>query len=388
MKIDQMEPCNFSVAMMPIVKTLALLGERHWWLSLLLWITLVGPAQAAVELRVAIKKNVQQLQLGTSTSALVKDAAGRKLGEITAMNSFAAQATKQGVSLGQWQSDQLIVEPKQNGYIWIGDRWYRGSTRILRGTQGITAINLVDLEEYLYSVVGSEVYPTWPLEALKAQAVAARSYALYQRFNSKNRLYDLETTTNTQVYKGLESEFVSTHQAVNTTAGQIMTYNGQVILAVFHSSSGGHTENVEDIWTSPLPYLRGVADFDHSAPVFEWTKSFSGKELSNRIGGIGNIKAMIPERVTPQGRVVVMKVVGDRAMKKLSGAELRKALDLRSTLFRVAENNGRFQIQGRGFGHGLGLSQWGAYFLAQQGINYQQILHHYYPSAKLSAYSR
>ena len=374
--------------MVSTLKSLMLLGGRHWWLSFFLWMVLIAPVQAAVQLRIAIKKNISQLQVGSSTKALVRDAAGRKLGEISGMNAFSAKPSRGGISLSQWRSGQLVIEPTEDGYVWIGDRWYRGRTRLVRQGKGITAVNQVDLEDYLYSVVGAEAIPSWPQEALKAQAVAARSYALYKRSKSSNQLYDLDTTTKTQVYKGLGSEYLSTHQAVKATKGQVMTYNDRVILAVFHSSSGGHTENVEDVWSSPLPYLRGVVDYDYVAPVFQWSKIFSARELGSRIGGVGKVRAMLPEQTTPHGRIVTMKVVGDRGTKRVSGAQLRKALGLRSTLFRASSADGGFQVYGRGFGHGIGLSQWGAYSLAQQGINYQQILSHYYRNAILAQIDR
>lgn len=355
-----------------------------WWLSLLIWLIFIAPAQAAVELRVAIKKNLDQVKVGSSTPAIVRDSAGRKLGELTALDAFSVSSSSRGVALGNWGSDRLYIEPTDDGLVWIGDRWYRGRTELLRNGQGVTAVNRIDLEEYLYSVVGAEAIPSWPQEALKAQAVAARTYALYQRAKSTNHFYDLDTTTGTQVYKGLDSEYVSTHEAVKATVGQIMTYNGQAILAAFHSSSGGHTENVEDIWSSPLPYLRGVVDYDQLSPVFQWTKTFSSVELSSRIGGVGNIRTMVPERTTPLGRILSMKIVGDRGTKTLTGAQLRQVLDLRSTLFTVAGENGTFQIYGRGFGHGIGLSQWGTYHLADRGIDYRRILIHYYQNARLN----
>lgn len=235
--------------------------------------------------------------------------------------------------------------------------------------------------------------PSWPQEALKAQAVAARSYALYQRQSSANSVYDVGDTQAWQVYNGLEKETSTTQAAVNATTGQVLTYSGRIIEAVFHSSSGGHTENVEDVWTQPLPYLRGVQDFDQGTPVYQWTKTFTGSELSSRITGVGNIVEMEPLKKTPQGRVVSMKVTGDAGTRTISGGALRDALGLRSTLFTAIavpgagnkSNEGRtFQITGRGFGHGLGLSQWGAYNLAQRGMNYQQIVLHYYKGTSLA----
>jgi stage II sporulation protein D len=242
----------------------------------------------------------------------------------------------------------------------------------------------VDLEKYLYSVVGAEAYPTWPLEALKSQAVVARTYALYKSGTASNRFYDLDTTTKTQVYKGLETEHLSTFEAVNATIAKVLTYQGKVILAAFHSSSGGHTENVEDVWNSSLPYLRGVVDYDQQAPVFAWSKSFSAGQLGSLLGGVGSVRLLVPERTTPHGRIITLKVVGNRGSRLISDDQLRQALDIKSTLFTVSSDNGRFQIDGRGYGHGIGLSQWGSYYLAEQGVLYDQILTHYYKNAQLT----
>ncbi len=374
---------NSSASMTSFLKSVFLTRKLNWWLSIFFWLILILPAQA-VELKVAIKKNVAQLKVGSSTSAIVRNGAGQKIGELKPMAALEVQPQGNGMALEQLGSGEIIVEPTDNGYVWIGDRWYRGRTRLVRQGQGITAINYVDIEQYLYSVVGAEAVASWPIEALKAQAVAARSYALYKRSTASNSLYDVDTTIGTQVYKGLDSEYLTTHEAVNGTNGQIMTYGGRVILAAFHSSSGGHTENVEDIWTNPLPYLRGVVDYDQQSPVFQWTKLFSPEEISTRLGTVGRIKTMIPEKTTPHGRVVTMRVIGDRGTTTVTGKKLRKVLDLRSTLFRVKTNGNNIQVYGRGFGHGLGLSQWGAYSLAKQGVRYQQILGHYYQKAILS----
>ena len=372
---------NFS-----ILKHLTIKHRYSWFFSLLIWIVLVLPAQA-LELRVAIQKNANNVKIGSSTTAVVKDSTGREIGELTPMAALSAQPENGKIVLDKLQGSEIVVEPTNDGYVWIGDRWYRGKTRLVLNGNNITAINHVDLEQYLYSVVGAEAVSTWPIEALKAQAVAARSYALYKRKTGANQLYDVDTTISTQVYKGLNTEYVTTHEAVNTTAGQIMTHNDSVILAAFHASSGGHTENVEDIWTSALPYLRGVVDYDHESPVFEWNKDFPVSQFSSLLGiGVGNIKQIIPEKVTPRGRIVTMKLVGDRGTIEVTGAQVRKVLELRSTLFRIQANGNSIKVHGRGFGHGLGLSQWGAYHLAKQGVDYHQILAHYYQNARLSQF--
>lgn len=375
---------RFPFVVVKMFKLMIRSGGRHWWLSFLLWMILVSPAQALTELRVAIEDGVSRVKVGSSTKAIVRDSAGQSVGELAAMNGFDAQSGGSQVRLGNWRSGTLWIEPTENGLVWIGDRWYRGRTRLVAKGGRLTAVNHVDFEQYLYSVIGSEMSPSWPQEALKAQAVAARTYALYKRAESGNSVYDVGDTVKWQVYKGLESEAESTHTAVNTTAGQILTYGGDVILSVFHSSSGGHTENVEDIWSQPLAYLRGVPDYDRGAPVFQWTQTFSGSELGRRIGGVGRVTSMTPERTTPHGRVVTMRVQGTGGSKRVSGNDMRKALGLKSTLFTVSNMGGSFQVSGRGYGHGLGLSQWGAHNLAQQGVNYQQILSHYYQQAMIS----
>ena len=170
-----------------------------------------------------------------------------------------------------------------------------------------------------------------------------------------------------------------------------MTHNNRIIEAVFHSSSGGHTENVEDVWSSTIPYLRGVVDFDQEAPVYRWSKQVSASDLKKTVSGVGNIFALTPVETTPRGRIVKMQVTGDKGSQVIEGSALRSSLGLRSTLFDIAPGEGgsttapsTFSIYGGGFGHGVGMSQWGAYGMANQGYGYQQILGHFYQSASLA----
>ncbi|MBE9044633.1 SpoIID/LytB domain-containing protein [Pleurocapsales cyanobacterium LEGE 10410] len=377
MAFPNLKSINFIVTKLPKRK-------RYWLVSWVIWMAIALPAKA-IELRVAIEKEVSSLKVGSSTTAIVRDGTGQEIGELTPLSSLAAKPKGQGITINnRVKAKELIIEPQGDGYVWIGDRWYRGRTRLIRQGNRLTAINHVDLEHYLYSVVGAEAVSTWPLEALKAQAVAARSYALYKRNTAANSIYDVDSTVSTQVYKGLDSEYTTTHEAVDGTLGQIMTYNNQVILAAFHSSSGGYTENVEDIWSSPLPYLRSVVDYDHESPVFEWQQIVPVSRIRNLVAGVGRIRGLRPEQMTPRGRVITMRVTGDRGTATVSGKQLRQALDLRSTLFRVSTDGKNLRVKGRGFGHGLGLSQWGAYYLAKQGVDYHKILAHYYQSADLS----
>jgi stage II sporulation protein D len=378
-------------------------SKRGWWISALIWLMALPATgwanplpKGALELRVAIEENVGQVNVGSSTKALVRDSAGKPLGEIAAMNAFVAQSEGGKVQLDRWRSAQVWIEPVDGGYVYIGDRWYRGRALVVPTSSGLTAVNYVDLEQYLYSVLGAEMGGSFPQEALKAQAVAARSYALFQRQKSGNGVFDVGDTQAWQVYRGIQDESIGTQTAVNATAGQVLTYNNQIIEAVFHSSAGGCTENVEDVWMQPLPYLRSVKEgFAENSPVAQWTKTYSRSELSKLVTGVGTIVTMQPAKTTQCGRVVSMLVEGDAGRRTISGDTLRSALGLRSTLFEVVPQYGgsskgkssaitAFQVNGRGFGHGLGLSQYGARSLAQLGYNYQQIVLFYYKDTKLA----
>lgn len=371
------------------------------WLTLFAILLVAAPAQAALELRIAIRENTEQIQVGASTTATIKDPSGKPLGRLRAQMGNAARVNGQGqVNFGNWQGQQLWVEPEEDGLVWIGDRWYRGRVLLTPTAQGITAVNYVDLEEYLYSVVPSEMPASWHPEALKAQAVAARSYALYRRARMSNPIYDLGNTTAFQVYKGAAMETDSARSAVESTAGQVLTYNGDIIEAVFHSSSGGHTENVEDVWSKPIPYLRGVPDFDQNSPKYSWTESFSAAQLRSKlaskvsdIAAVGNIISLVPAQSSPHGRIRTLKLVGDKGERLVRGNDVRTALGLQSTRFEVLpQGSGQakgsqpsgFVLRGYGFGHGIGMSQYGAKGMADRGQSYQSILSHYYQNTLLS----
>ncbi|MEH1873570.1 MAG: SpoIID/LytB domain-containing protein [Nostoc sp.] len=359
----------------------------HWWLSALLWMSLATPSAASVILRIAIERGVNQVTVGSSTTALVKDSTGHTLGELPAMSSFYASSVPGGVALDKWQSGLFWIEPTGKGFVYIGQRWYRGRILVVPTEKGLTAVNWVDDQEYLYSVVGGEMDTEWPAEALKAQAVAARTFALYEREKQRNNpVYDLgDSPDHWQNYKGVINETRSTYAAVDATDKQVLTYKDSVILSVFHDCSGGHTENVEDVWGSHEPYLRAVEDYDQNVSECKWVKTFSPTEISARISGVGNVKDMIAESYSPFGSVKVLKIVGDKATKVLQGEEVRTALKIKSTHFNLTKAaDGSFVLQGLGYGHALGMSQWGAYNLAKRGVNYLQILGHYYQGVALS----
>ena len=359
------------------------LGKQTGWWSLLVWLLTLCPAQAQ-QLRVAVAQKVDRVRIATSTLAIVSDENGQKLGDIQPETGLVATATQDEIAVSDIHVRQLWVRPQLGGYVWIGDdtasppsgRWYRGAIQVVSTRKKLLAINHVDLEQYLYSVLGAEMSATFPVEALKAQAVAARTYALYRSQSTRQKLFDVDSTQTSQAYHGIASEADATQSAVNATSGQIVTYDGKPILAAFHAASGGHTENVEDIWSGRVPYLRGVPDYDLGSPGYEWSQAFTLAQLAQSLK-IPHLKTIAPDRTTQFGSIVSLKVGGDTT-QILTGTQVRTALKLRSLRFTIASTPTGFVFKGRGYGHGLGMSQWGAYNLAQQGMKYPNILTHYY----------
>jgi stage II sporulation protein D len=195
---------------------------------------------------------------------------------------------------------------------------------------GVTAVNRVELENYIRGVVPNESPASWPIEALKAQAVAARSYALGT--NSGNPVFDQYDTTASQVYGGYSSEQAKTNRAVAQTRGEVLRYNGKVIVAYFHSTSGGHTENNENIFTgsTPLPYIRGVPDpWDKTSPYHHWRVGYSARRLGSALG-VGRLRSV---NVTKRGvspRIVWAKFRGSNGSARLHGWNgIRARLGLR-----------------------------------------------------------
>jgi stage II sporulation protein D len=353
---------------------------------------------SAQEIRVGLSQGVSEVMVGSSSPTSVLDGNGRALGQIPALQGFTATAASGGVSVAGKKAWQITLKPKENGFIYAGGRWYRGEVNLIRERSGMTVVNRLNIEDYLASVIGKEMYNTWPQEALKAQAVASRSYAVFKLQRPKYKLFDVLDTVTSQVYVGLEGEANSTQEAVKATAGQVLMYQGKVIEAVFHSSSGGHTENSENVWQSAVPYLRGVADFDQPSPSFQWTLNLTAAQLRQRIPGVGDILSMTPAKSSSTGRIQILKVKGTKGDRLIKGTEARKALGLKSTLFTAKPEFGlvaagkpspskptSFLMSGRGHGHGLGMSQWGAYSLATQSKSYKEILMHYFQGTSLKS---
>ncbi len=230
------------------------------------------------------------------------------------------------------RTSQLRIRSNDPRGIWLGKRRYRGELRLDVVGEEIQVINYLDLEKYLASVVGSEMPKSWPMAALQAQAVAARTYVL-QKLGTF-RPYDIQSNQANQVYLGIESETKSTKKAVRKTRSLVLTHKGRLINAVFHSSSGGLTESSGAVWKNQLPYLVGVPDHDQHSPRHQWDIRFTKRELLKAFRETGGLEKIKLITTSPSGRVLKAKVYGPRGVIEISGKELRKRMNLKSTLVR------------------------------------------------------
>ncbi len=271
---------------------------------------------------------------------------------------------------------------------------YRGDMKAIASSNGVTLVNEVSMEDYLKGVVPCEIVPSWKSDAIKAQAVAARTYAMFHKNGYRSAGYDMTDDTRSQVYRGASAETESTNRAVTETAGEVITYGGKAIDAVFHSSGGGYTENCENVWGTTVPYLKGVQEEKYAE---QWTKTATLTSFANvaAVGKLKNIKltklhigeAHKSKDRGVSGRVKTVTVVGSQGTKTLSGDKIQSAFDLNSTLFDISIKGKNIIFTGYGYGHGLGLSQWGAQAMAEKHGNgkdyYKQILTHYFTGTKV-----
>ncbi len=304
---------------------------------------------------------------------------------------YQFRPSPQGIEAGANRFGPILRLRSSAGWLQAGPRRYRGLIELRRTPEGrLTAVNEVDLEEYLYGVLKMEVDPRWPVETLKAQAVAARTLALQSLGRFAAEGYDLRATTDSQVYAGINAEDPRTTAAVEATRAVVMTHGGRPIFAAYHSDSGGATESSEFVWGTAYPYLRGVPDpYGQDSPAREWLSRIDVPTLEGRLARAGQplpgIMSVIVTAISPSGRALTVRVAGSGAALDVRAGDLRTLLGvafLRSTSFTVRLMSGEevpiVEFAGRGSGHGVGLSQWGARGQGAAGRTYQEILRYYY----------
>lgn len=299
-----------------------------------------------------------------------------------------------GAAVVDGSSVQLPLRLEPAGeFMYIDGRPYRGALVVYEDSGALMVVDELLLESYLAGIINNEISSRWPVESIKAQAVIARTYAIFQREKKKSAVFDIEGSVLGQVYSGAGAEDGAATAAVFQTRGEILEYNGKPALTVYHSNAGGMTEAARDVWQSDFPYLRPVkSPYDKYAPRYRWEFAIEGTALGAKLRSAGfdldEPYSIRPLVTTASGRVKELAVKdghGGRAVMR--GEDLRKALGyshLRSTRFKISKRGTAFVFTGKGSGHGVGLSQWGARGMAEKGYSYDEILEHYYPGTRIN----
>ena len=297
--------------------------------------------------------------------------------------------SKNGISL---KTRKLLIIPDAEGSLWINDLPYRGKAEIIARSPGsLMIVNTLGLEEYLLGVVPKETFPSWPKAALRTQAVAARSFAIYHYHHNSKKDYDVIAPAH-QLYGGMKAETPRTTKAIFDTEGQYLAYDGVPLCTFFYTCCGGKTEEAANIFPDVSSYPHAVhLDYCRGTKHYSWTYSVAlslcaeklkrdGKPLNGPITKVAVIKRF------SSGRVALIRFYSSTGHADCTGEECRRILgynNLKSTLLKIRIRSGRLQFTGRGWGHGVGMCQWGSKGMADKGFSYEEILAQYYPGAVL-----
>jgi stage II sporulation protein D len=363
-------------------------------------------AGAAQSIRVLLAPDVQQLEVHTDQTIWVTDehdeawsyrpvlrikVRGRALilnGKPVVSDQLTLRAGNHDLKLwlnGNGKRTALHASDDKGGL------QISGVIQLVRRGKGLLLVNHVDLEEYVKGVVPAEVNSAWHPEMLKVQAIAARTYALYQHMLSATRDYDVVASTQDQVYRGRHGIDERVIQAVESTRGLVVAYQGAPIYAAFSSTAAGITEDAMNVWSKDLPYLKGVeCPFDLESPFYQWKASVKldtlEKNLRQRGFAVGTISAITPLAYSRAGRVATIRIVHSSGELTLRGEDLRKTVGytvVPSTQFTIDSVGQDVVFSGYGAGHAVGLCQWGAKELAELGYSFSSILRYYYPGTEI-----
>jgi stage II sporulation protein D len=229
------------------------------------------------------------------------------------------------------------------GIIRIGAARYRGALEVVpAGGSGLNVVNALGVDAYVKGVIPNESPPSWPMAELKAQAVASRSFALTAGVGGDG--FDLYADTRSQVYKGLESEYTTSDEAAEQTAGQVLMYEGKIAETLFSACSGGKTESMQNVFGTAVPYLVGVPDpYDGLCPLHEWTLKFSGPEISAKLSGLldGRLKKVAITKVGYSPRIIEARLYGTGGVTTVTGEQLEIALGAYSTWMTFEKRAGK-----------------------------------------------
>jgi stage II sporulation protein D len=352
-------------------------------------------ADSPRSIRVVVLQNVSSLRLKVRGFYEVIDAKNNKLISRAKNLNTTVTPYSGGILLGDMKSyaEKVLIKSVEPEAAVINGRRFRGDVELIKKDNGnLLVLNFIDLEDYVKGILYHEVSHYWPLEALKAQAIISRTYAVYQVQENRQKDFDVTSDIYSQVYGGRTSERYRTNIAVEETKGSILTYNNKPFPAYFHATCAGHTEDASLLWNIDIPPLKGVVcNFCRESPHFKWHLVLYRGELRQRLVNAGYNMGMIKEIIVlgkdNSARITDLKIVTTTKDLTISAKDFRNIIgpnEIRSTNFTVSIAGDDAVFEGIGWGHGVGLCQWGAYFMAKQGKSAEEILKYYYPASRVS----
>ncbi len=345
---------------------------------------------------ILLAQNVSQITIETSSPYEVLDSNQRPLFKGKNIVATPIRATGMGIQMGsQLFKDTPITIQAEGGSIRVGKQVYRHSVKIWReSARAISVVNEINVEDYLKGVLPWEANPSWPAEALKAQAVASRTFAIFKSIQHQDEKSSLSKDILSQVYKGKSLENPKTDQAIEATRGEILTYNGKIFPAYFHSTCGGHTTRADYVWpVQKHPAMHGVScNFCWQSKHYRWRAEYSRTEIETALKKRGirvtGITKIVPSEIDSSGRTHQFMIYHKQGKTKVNANEMRIWLGpmrFKSTLLQPIQRRGiKFIFQGKGWGHGVGLCQYGMKGLSDLGYSYRQILDYYYPGSEIT----
>jgi stage II sporulation protein D (peptidoglycan lytic transglycosylase) len=343
------------------------------------------PARAEELIRVVVAEGLPRVALsgaGLSLREPEEDGAGRPAGDAVDL-----APSGDGLRAGRDELPAAVVISAA-APIRMGERSLSTVVQVERGAAGLTVVEELPLDDYVAGVLSGELPRSFPPEAQKAQAVAARTYALVKKIEAEasGRGWHLGAGVLSQVYAGAAPNPVA-RAAADATKGEVLVLGNEPVEAFFHASCGGHTEAGLGALGRDLPYLSSVrCGRCNDAPGARWRLALGAAELGKAVGLAGKVTAARVVERTASGRAARVELTAAGRATVLAAADLRQRLGwsrLPSLAFDVTERRGTFTFEGRGQGHGAGLCQWGAAGLAREGKGYREILEHYYPGTRV-----
>ncbi len=349
--------------------------------------------------KILVLSEADEITVSTEAPYSVLDAERRIVFKSQRLAPSRIKANGETIQIGlqSFHANPLMIESPGPKGIRVKGAVYGQAIEIWRESNGkITIINDITVEDYLKGVLPSEVNPSWPMESLKAQAVASRTYALFKMIENKDQRYHMSKDVLSQVYGGKNLEHSLTNQAVEETQGQILSYNNQVFPAYFHSTCGGATTHAEYIWPiEPHPSLQGVeCNFCWKSKHYRWNASFTKAEIQKnltakgvKISGITDI-ALGEKDATGRAKYFMIKTAAENIPVHSNDFRLWVSpMKLKSTWIQsIDKTKTGYSMKGRGWGHGVGLCQYGTKQLGEMGYTAFRILNYYYPGAQLVQY--